>query len=190
LTELPAAVCWNQSYVLVDPNSQRAPEVTMASPHSKGLVMIGIFKLMKALVFFSLGVGALHFINADLGDAIQKAATVFKFDPESHFVSVVLNKADMIDDHQLKLVSEATFAYAVVAVVEGAGLLLEQTWAEYLTLVLSLLFLPWEFYELVRRPSIWRLGVIGINLAIVVYLLWFLRELRAKKHKQDGLSAA
>jgi uncharacterized membrane protein (DUF2068 family) len=175
--------------VPVDPNSQRVPEVTMASSHSKGLVMIGIFKLMKALVFFSLGVGALHFINADLDYTIQKVATQLKFDPESHFISVVLDKADMIDDHQLKLVSEATFAYSGVAVVEGVGLLMEQAWAEYLTLVLSLMFLPWEFYELIRRPSLWRLGIIGINLAIVVYLLWFLRDLRARKRVRGGLPA-
>lgn len=162
----------------------------MTSPHSKGLVMIGIFKLMKAIVFFSLGVGALHFINADLGDAIQKIAVEFKFDPESHFIAVVLNKADMIDDHQLRVVSEATFAYSAVAIVEGTGLLLEQTWAEYLTLGLSLLFLPWEFYELIRKPSTWRLGIIGINLAIVAYLLWFLRDRRAKKYRPDGVSAA
>jgi uncharacterized membrane protein (DUF2068 family) len=162
----------------------------VSHPHSKGLVTIGLFKLMKALVFFSIGVGALHFINADLDYTIQKVATELKFDPESHFVSVLLDKADMIDDHQLKLVSEATFAYSAVAVVEGVGLLMEQTWAEYLTLVLSLMFLPWEFYELVRRPSTWRLGIIAINLAIVIYLVWFLRDLKAKKRAGDGFSAA
>ncbi len=151
---------------------------------------IGLFKLMKALVFFSIGVGALHFINADLDDSIQKVATALKFDPESHFVSVLLDKADLINDHQLRLVSEATFAYSAVAVVEGVGLLLEQTWAEYLTLILSLLFLPWEFYELARRPSWWRLGIIAINLAIVAYLLWFLRDRNAQKRSGGGLSAA
>lgn len=157
-------------------------------PRSKGLLTIAIFKLMKALFFFSLGVGALHFINADLGDAIQKVATAFKFDPESHFVSVLLDKADMIDDHQLKLVSEATFAYSAVAVVEGVGLMLEQTWAEYLTLILSVGFLPWEFYELIRRATMWRFGIILTNLAIVAYLLWFLRDLHAKKHAKGSIS--
>jgi uncharacterized membrane protein (DUF2068 family) len=160
------------------------------STHSRGLLTIGIFKLMKAIVFFSIGLGALHFINADLGDTIQRAATAFKFDPESHFVSLLLDKADMIDDHQLMLVSEATFAYSAVAVLEGVGLLMEQTWAEYLTLVLSIGFLPWEFYELARRPSMWRVGIIAINIAIVIYLLWFLRDLKRKRHSVRGVSAA
>jgi uncharacterized membrane protein (DUF2068 family) len=162
----------------------------MTRTHSKGLVTIGIFKLMKALVFFSIGLGALHFINADLDDTVQRAVVTFKFDTESHFVSMVLDRVDMIDDHQLKLVSEATFAYASVAIVEGVGLLMEQTWAEYLTLILSLSFLPLELYEIVRRPSPWRFGIIAINIAIVIYLLWFLRDLNAKKRDGGGLSTA
>ena len=173
-----------------DSNSPRVPGMLMGHPHSKGLVTIGLFKLMKALVFFSIGMGALHFINADLDDTVQRAVKTFKFDTESRFVSLVLDKVDMIDDSKLKRVSEATFAYAAVSVVEGGGLLLEQTWAEYLTLVLSLLFLPWEFYEMVRRSSPWYLGIIAINLAIVIYLLWFLRDRNAKKRAGSGLSAA
>ncbi len=162
----------------------------MTHTHSKGLVTIGIFKLMKALVFFSIGLGALHFINADLDETVQRAVVTFKFDTESHFVSMVLDRVDMVDDHQLKLVSEATFAYASIAIVEGVGLLLEQTWAEYLTLILSLSFLPLELYEIIRRPSPWRFGIIAINIAIVIYLLWFLRDLHAKKQAGGGLSAA
>ena len=162
------------------------PGKPMNHPHSKGLLTIGIFKLMKALLFFSIGMGALHFINADLDDSIQKMATAFKFDPESHFVSVLLDKADMIDDHELKLVSEATFAYSAVAVVEGVGLLMEQTWAEYLTLILSIGFLPWELFELIRHATLWRLGIILTNIAIVIYLLWFLRDLKAQKRARGS----
>ncbi len=149
--------------------------------HSKGLLAIGLFKLGKALVFFAIGMGALHFLNADLSDSISNAATALKFDPESHFVSVLLDKADMIDDHELKLVSMATLAYSVVATVEGVGLLLEQTWAEYLTLIISIAFLPWELVEVIRRTTTWRVSIITANLLIVVYLLWFVRNHKRQK---------
>jgi uncharacterized membrane protein (DUF2068 family) len=173
-----------------DSNSPQVPDVIVSQPHSKGLLTIGLFKLMKALVFFSIGMGALHFINADLDYSVQRAVKTFKFDTEGHFVSILMDKVDMVDDSQLKKVSEGTFAYAGVAVVEGVGLLLEQTWAEYLTLILSLSFLPWELYEMIRRSSPWYLGIIGINLAIVVYLLWFLRDLHAKQRVNTGSLAA
>jgi len=143
--------------------------------------MIGLFKLAKAVFFFSIGMGALHFINADLGDAITNTATALKFDPDSHFVSVLLDKAGMINDHELKLVSIATFSYSGVATVEGVGLLMEQTWAEYLTLILGIAFLPWELVELIRRATLWRGGIFTANILIVIYLLWFVRNRRREK---------
>jgi uncharacterized membrane protein (DUF2068 family) len=53
---------------------------------------------------------------------------------------------------------------------------MEQTWAEYLTLIISIAFLPWELIELIRRATVWRAGIIGANMVIVIYLLWFLRN--------------
>jgi len=56
------------------------------------------------------------------------------------------------------------------------GLVLEKVWAEYLTLFLTVSFLPWELYELARRPNWFRLSLLLINLAVLGYLLWLLRR--------------
>jgi len=147
----------------------------MNHPHSKGMLLIGSFKLLKAVLFFSLGVGAIHFINADLSETMHRIVTANNFDAESRFVSVILDKADALDDHRLRIVSVGSFAYSAVAIVEGVGLLMELTWASYLTLILSLSFLPWELYEIARDSALWRVLLLAINLAIVAYLLWFLK---------------
>ena len=154
--------------------------------HSRGLVTIGIFKLLKAVFFFAMGVGALHFINGDLYQSITQAVIALKFDPESHFVSVLLEKADMMDDHVLRMLSVATLSYSAVATTEGIGLLMEQTWAEYLTLIMGIAFLPWEGFEILRHGSLWRVGVMLINIAIVAYLLWFVRQLREQKRSRHS----
>jgi uncharacterized membrane protein (DUF2068 family) len=99
-----------------------------------------------------------------------------KFDPESRFVSLLLDKVDLIDVHRLKLISLGTFAYSAVALTEGVGLVLEKVWAEYLTLILTISFLPWELYELTRRPNWFRLSLLLINLAVLAYLVWLLRR--------------
>lgn len=159
----------------------------MSQRHSKGLLIIGSFKLLKALLFIFLGIGALHFIKADLSETIHRIVVANNFDAESRFVSMVLEKADAIDDHRLRIVSVGSFAYATVAVVEGVGLLMELTWASYLTLILSISFLPWELYEIIRDPALWRLMVLAINLGIVAYLLWFLKmEKRARARRAEA----
>ena len=139
------------------------------------MLIIGSFKLLKAILFLSLGIGAIHFINADISETVHRIVAANNFDAESRFTAMVLNKADDLDDHRLRIVSVGSFAYATVAIVEGVGLLMELTWASYLTLILSISFLPWELYEIARDPAAWRFSVLAINLAIVAYLLWFLK---------------
>jgi|HubBroStandDraft_6_1064221.scaffolds.fasta_scaffold734858_1 uncharacterized membrane protein (DUF2068 family) len=142
----------------------------------RGLLLIGLFKLGKSILFFCLGFGAIHLLHKDLGDEVMRLATALKFDPESRFVSLLLDKVDLIDAHRLREISLATFGYSAVALTEGVGLLLEKVWAEYLTLILTISFLPWELYELARRPSWFRLSLLLINLAVLGYLVWLLRR--------------
>ena len=144
----------------------------------RGLLLIGLFKLGKAILFFALGVGAIHLLHKDIGDEVMRLATALKFDPESRFVALLLDKADLIDAHRLKQISLATFGYSALALTEGVGLLLEKVWAEYLTLCLTVSFLPWELYELARQPNWFRLSLLLINLAVLWYLVWLLRRKR------------
>jgi uncharacterized membrane protein (DUF2068 family) len=154
------------------------PDTVQATqgPRDRGLWLIGLFKLSKSLFFFCLGIGALHFLHKDLGDEVLRLATALKFDPESRFVSVMLDKVDLIDAHRLRQISLATFAYSALALTEGIGLMLEKVWAEYLTLILTISFLPWELYELARRPDWFRLGLLLINLAVLAYIIWLLQR--------------
>jgi len=106
----------------------------------------------------------------------MRLAVKLKFDPESRLVALLLNKADLIDAHRLRQISVGTFGYSALALTEGIGLLLEKVWAEYLTLILTVSFLPWELYELARRPDWFRLSLLIINLAVLAYLVWLLRR--------------
>lgn len=154
--------------------------------HDRGLLLIGLFKLGKSLLFFGIGVGAIHLLHKDIGDVVMRLALALRFDPESRFVGVLLDKADLIDAHRLKQISLATFGYSAVALTEGVGLLLEKVWAEYLTLILTVSFLPWELYELVRKPDWFRLSLLLINLAVLWYLVWLLRRKKLLGAGQDS----
>src|ERR1700754_1505784 len=147
-----------------------------AHAHDRGLLLIGLFKLAKAIFFFCIGVGAIHLLHKDLEDELLRLAVRVKFDPESKFVALLLDKVDLIDAHRLRQISVATFAYSALALTEGVGLLMEKVWAEYLTLILTISFLPWELYELARRPDWFRLSLLVINLAVLWYLVWLLRR--------------
>ena len=155
-----------------------ATTVEKVAVHDNGLLLIGLFKLVKAVFFFCVGIGAMHMLHKDLSDEVMRVATALRFDPESRVVSLLMDKVDLIDAHRLREIGFATFAYSAIALTEGVGLLLKKVWAEYLTLVLTISFLPWELYELARRPNWFRLGLLVINLAVLWYLLWLLKRKR------------
>ncbi len=146
--------------------------------HDNGLVLIGLFKLVKAVFFFCVGIGVIHLLHKDLSDEVMRLATALRFDPESRIVSLLMDKVDLIDAHRLREIGFATFAYSALALTEGVGLLREKVWAEYLTVVLTISFLPWELYELARHPNWFRLGLLVINLGVLWYLIWLLKRKR------------
>lgn len=71
----------------------------------------------------------------------------------------------------LYAVAAAAAAYAALEGAEAVGLWYQKRWAEYLTFIATLLFIPYELYELARAISWFKLAAFVANLAIAVYLL-------------------
>jgi uncharacterized membrane protein (DUF2068 family) len=157
--------------------------------HDRGLVIIGMFKLLKGSLFILLGIGALRLIHRDIVDILTHWLMDMRFDPEGKFVNLVLDKAAMIDAHRLRQISIAIFCYAGLDFIEGIGLVLEKTWAEFLTLILTASFLPWEFFEILRRPTWVKAVLTLVNLLVVVYLVYYVKgHLRRRNSKKAALA--
>ena len=62
--------------------------------------------------------------------------------------------------------------YALMELVESAGLWLGQRWGEYFALVATSIFLPYEVYELNAKITWLRVAALVINLLLVIYLAW------------------
>ncbi len=140
--------------------------------HSNWLVVIGVLKLFKALLFILLGVGALRLLHKDLVDSLSHLIQALRFDPENHFVNLVLEKVALINPHRLREISIGIFCYAALDIIEGVGLALEKTWAEYLTLILTASFLPWEIFEIMRHITWLKVVLLLLNILVVVYLVF------------------
>ena len=127
--------------------------------HNRWLILIAAFKLLQALLFIAVGVGALRLLHKDLGDELLRLAYHLRFNPESRFVNFVLDRAEFVNDRLLRRFSIALFAYAALGTAEGIGLYLEKAWGEYLTLGITASFLPWEIFEvmLADRRQAWEM---------------------------------
>ena len=157
------------------------------SEHARGLLLIGVFKLAKALLSIALGIGALHLLHRDVSEVALRVTDALRIDPENHMVFVVVQKAGLIGSKQLKHFSIATFCYAGLCLIEGTGLMLQKRWAEYFTVTLTILALPWELFELVRRFTWVRIAVLVVNILVLVYLVWLLG--RKRREGSEGAAA-
>jgi uncharacterized membrane protein (DUF2068 family) len=134
------------------------------------LVLIGIFKLFKALMLIVVGIGALKFLHKDAGSTVTHWIQVLRVDPDNRFVHSLLVKIFRVTPKQLRELSLGTFLYAGLFAIEGSGLLLRKRWAEYFTIVTTSGLIPLEVLELVRHFTVTKLVVLIVNALIICYL--------------------
>lgn len=139
--------------------------------HTRGLLLIAVYKGLLALFFAALGFAALHLLNKDINDVISQLGDFLRLNPESKFVNFLYDRASIISDPLLKRIGALAFVYAAVSLAEGIGLYLEKAWAEYLTLAITASFLPWEIFEVFHRATWIRIALLAVNALIFVYLL-------------------
>ena len=149
--------------------------------HNRGLLLIAVYKFLNAALFVAAGVGAHKLLHKDIADTVIQFVHHLKFNPESRFVDLVLERASLVTDPMIKRVEVAAFAYAALGAAEGIGLYLEKAWGEFLTLFLTASFLPLECLELIRRQTWVRASLFTINLAVFLFLLKVVLESRGRR---------
>ena len=152
--------------------------------HHGGLLMIAIYKLTAAVLLIAVGVGALQLLHRDLSDILWDLADNLRVNPDGRLLTLLLEKVSLLNDALLERIGIGLFLYATLYVAEGLGLLYEKAWAEYLTLITTASFLPWEVYEVIRHITWLRGGLLGVNLLVVFYLLRFVLRERPQAEAQ------
>lgn len=129
----------------------------------------------------AVGFGALRLLHTDLSASVTLWADSLSIDPQNRYVAAALRPLMSADTHHLVAVAAGSFVYAAVLLTEAVGLWLRRRWAEYVTIIVTSLFIPLEIYETVRRLTPIRLAVIALNVVIVLYLV---RRLRADRTRR------
>jgi uncharacterized membrane protein (DUF2068 family) len=146
------------------------------------LRLIALDRVLHFIVLAVLGIAVLAFAadRAKLHDRFYQFVTSLQTAIAGGPVSTTGHVGIVHDLDKLFTLSKGTLVeagiallgYALLEGVEAIGLWHGKRWAEYLTFVATVVFLPFEIYELTERVS--PLKVIGflINLAVVIYLIY------------------
>ena len=157
----------------------RGGKAAAKRPARAGILLIGLFKLLKGILLVAVGIGALKLLHKDVAAVLDHWVQILRVDPDNRFIHRLLEKLFAVSPRQLKELSVGTFFYAALLLTEGVGLLMRKHWAEYFTVITTAAFIPLEVYELAHKFTLTRLGVALVNVAIVWYLV---RSLRAGRN--------
>lgn len=136
---------------------------------------VASFELIKGLIVLAAGCGVLLLMHRDLSDVADHLLDLLHISPDHHFAQVFLDWADTLTDAKLWAVAAVALAYSILRFAEAYGLWKARAWAEWIALVSGALYLPFEIYSLLHHQSIFHFGVLIVNVAIVLYMVYVLK---------------
>ena len=119
-----------------------------------------------------LSIGLISFINRDLEVLAKQVVQALNLDVDNHYINLVLEKIAMVNRPMIVEASLGVLLYGILDLIEGYGLQRRKRWAEYLTVLAIGLFIPLEFYVVIQKQTLVRFGALGLNIAIVIFLIW------------------
>jgi len=143
----------------------------------QGVRIVGAAKLIYGFLLGVVVLGALHLISKDAGADLDGFVDALHLDPENHMSKATLHLAGLNQRH-VEAFGAGTLLFALLEMIEGAGLYMRRHWAAYLTVVTTGILLLPECYELAQKISASRSIIFAINLALVLYLIYQLRQNR------------
>lgn len=136
--------------------------------------------LLFCAAFFLLGLIA----NRDLSERVREVVVLMGLKADNRFIGDTLIHLGLLGKRTTTALGITSLLYGLLETTEVAGLLNQRRWAEYLVLVATVLFLPYECLELAIRATGGKLLIFIVNVAIAVYLV------RSKRLFQDSAAFA
>lgn len=150
-----------------------------------GLRGVALFEAGKGALALLLSFLLLTFRHRNMERAARRILSALHISPDRHVYHEVLQAAVKVTSHTIWLFVFGVVAYAVIRFIEAAGLWLEREWAAWFALISGSIYLPWEIYELARRQNAIKWIIFGINVVIVLYLLWLRLEMNRMRNRRN-----
>jgi uncharacterized membrane protein (DUF2068 family) len=147
----------------------------MGGEHDAFIKVIIIERIVKAIVLIALAIGLIFAGRSGLltqwADYAQDQLNLGA--GHSLIVQLLFRLLAYVGNftHTTALAIGA-IAYAILEGTEGIGLAMRRRWAEYLTVIATGILIPYEAYEVIHRPTLFKVGALLLNVAVVGYLAY------------------
>ncbi|GAA0704119.1 DUF2127 domain-containing protein [Dokdonella soli] len=155
------------------------PRPGIAAGHDarpRALALIALYKLVKAVACTMLAAAAFDLVRPEVAAWFGGWLESLTWPTRHGFSMRAIDWLLGLGPHQFRLFGSAALVYAALYAVQGVGLWFGKRWAEYLVVAETSLLLPFEIWELLRRFSLFKLVVLVVNVAVIIYLIHLLRR--------------
>jgi uncharacterized membrane protein (DUF2068 family) len=161
--------------------------VQAPKPRFGVLRTIALYKIVKVVLLLCVAYGELRLSDASIFAKLLAWAQDRPYGLEHHLVFQGLEWFSGLSASRVHALRLVTLVYAAVFAVEGVGLWMEKRWAEWLTTIITASLIPLEAWEIFFRPTIGKILVLIVNLAVVGYLVWHVRRTQASRAVQPNV---
>jgi uncharacterized membrane protein (DUF2068 family) len=148
---------------------------TIGGEHDAFIKVIILERIVKAMVLIALAVGLLVAGRKGwLAEWSEYAQDQLNLAAGHGIIVQLLLRVLVFSGHfsHVSVVAIGAIAYALLEGTEGIGLAMRRRWAEYLTVIASGILIPYEAYEVVHHVTLFKVGALLLNLAVVGYLAY------------------
>ena len=174
------------SYVLGEPHgrgpAEDAPTLLRGKQLRSAFILraLAIERWVRGTIILLLGVAVLRFESTQVSvkQLFEKDLTALR----PFFKQINFNVSDSgtirsiekllnARHSTLNLIAAGLLFYGALQLFEGIGLWSLKRWGEYVAVVGTTVFIPFEVYELVEKVTVLRVVALAVNVAAVLYLL-------------------
>ncbi|MFN2570223.1 MAG: DUF2127 domain-containing protein [Gemmatimonadales bacterium] len=145
--------------------------------------VIAVFKFVKALLLLAVVLGAFQLVHPGVAENARRWIEGLALSVDRRWAHHALASITRLPPDRVGIIAVGAFLYAALFTIEGVGLWGERRWGEYLTVIATTSFVPFEIYEIAHKGSAPRILALIINVAAVVYLIYRLRH--DKRHARS-----
>jgi uncharacterized membrane protein (DUF2068 family) len=148
----------------------------MKSSGNRLIRLIALFKLLKAALLIAVSMSALHLLHKDVASVAEHWVAMLGLDPGNRYVDKALQKVADLTPQKIRNFGIVSFIYAGLFLTEGIGLWMVKRWAEWFSVIITTSLVPLEGYEIHRHPSAIKGLVLIVNITVVGYLIYRIRN--------------
>jgi uncharacterized membrane protein (DUF2068 family) len=147
----------------------------MGGEHDAFIKVIIIERIIKAVVLIALAIGLIVAGRTGLLTGwAQYAQDQLNLEAGRSIIVQLLLKVVVYVGafSHTTLLALAAIVYALLEGTEGVGLAMRRRWAEYLTVIATGILIPYEAYEVIHKVTVFKVGALLLNVAVVGYLAY------------------